>query len=418
MTAADELREVLAEEALERIHAIDWRDFWATDHRLEEWLVEPILPRGRSIAIYSPAKVGKSLLALDLAVRLATGARVLERQAGCPIDVSYFDQEMMTDDTYERLTDAGYDETSDLGRLHYYQLQPLPPLDTPEGGQVICDIVKRDRAELVIIDTQSRVLSGEENSADTMRAFYIHTGLPLKAMGVTICRLDHAGKDLSRGQRGTSAKADDVDLVWEMAARENGVRLRATHRRQSWIPEVVDLVRLDGPLRHELAAENSWPSGTSEAAAALDALGLPLSVSTRDAQQALANAGQGQRRAVVVAAVKWRRKQAGITSGTSSFDDDGTHPGNRTNNSFGNHLRNQSEPVSEGIREPFPPIRGNGFPAPSTSSTVGLAVRTSGASSTTGRPSANPTGTSASASLGRPLSARTETRHSGLRARR
>src|SRR3990170_3184959 len=39
--------------------AVDWAEFWQTDPAATDWLVEPILPRGRAIAIYSPPKTGK-----------------------------------------------------------------------------------------------------------------------------------------------------------------------------------------------------------------------------------------------------------------------------------------------------------------------------------------------------------------------
>lgn len=359
------LAEMLAEGTT--VVPIDWPMFWATDHKAEDWLCEPILPRGRAVATYSPAKTGKSLLALDVAARLATGTRVLDQPAGDPIHVDYYDLEMTEDDLAERLVDLGYGPDSDLSHLHYYLLPTLPPLDTPEGGATITALAKRDAAELLIIDTTSRVLGGEENQADTLRALYINAGLPLKAAGVTVWRLDHAGKDLSRGQRGTSAKADDVDLVWELLMRDKGLRLRATHRRQSWIPETIDLLRLEDPLRHVRAEEASWPAGTTETADLLDALGVPAGASTRDAQKALSAAGRGQRRAVVTAAVKWRRRAfvvTGTTPGTTSGEEAGTSDGNHPADSFGNHPRNHPEPPDTGIREPGSPPMGEPVTSP------------------------------------------------------
>ena len=38
--------------------------------------------------------------------------------------------------------------------------------------------------------------------------------MALKEAGIALLRIDHAGKDLTRGQRGTSAKRDDVEVVW------------------------------------------------------------------------------------------------------------------------------------------------------------------------------------------------------------
>lgn len=302
---------------------IDWGIFWNKDRRAEDWLCEPILPRGRAVATYSPAKTGKSLVALGVAARLATGQRAFDQPAGEPVHVVYLDLEMTEDDLAERLEDMGYGPDSDLSHLHYYLLPTLPALDTPEGGEALLAIALFHKAALIIIDTTSRVLGGKENDSDTLRAYHLFTGLRLKAAGFTVWRLDHAGKDLARGQRGTSAKADDVDLVWELTAREDGLRLRATHRRQSWIPETVDFVLLDDPLRHERAAE-SWPAGTKEMAATLDACGAPISASSREATSVLKQAGKQARRTVLLAALRYRKEA-------------GNHPGNHPLNPNGNH---------------------------------------------------------------------------------
>ena len=47
---------------------IDWeRLFSDEDQEVGEWLIEPVIPSGRQVALYGDAKAGKSLLALDLA---------------------------------------------------------------------------------------------------------------------------------------------------------------------------------------------------------------------------------------------------------------------------------------------------------------------------------------------------------------
>jgi KaiC/GvpD/RAD55 family RecA-like ATPase len=317
---------------------IDWGEFWAEDHGTEDWLLDPVLPRGRSIALYSPAKTGKSLLALDLAVRLATGQRVLDRPAGNPEHVIYLDMEMSPDDLHERLEDMGYGPEWDLSHLHYYSLPSLPPLDSPSGGMTLLALAQRHAAALTVIDTTSRVIAGEENSADTIRAFYMFTGLPLRAEGITVLRLDHAGKSLEQGQRGSSAKNDDVDLVWQMTATDDGVKLRATHRRQAWIPETVDLIRLEEPLRHERAAQ-AWPSGTADLAAELDALGVPLTAPIRKCAEALRIAGKPARTAAITAAQRWRKNSGNAPGNTGSYTSgkrSGKHRETESGNAPGN----------------------------------------------------------------------------------
>src|SRR5262249_49003548 len=131
-------------------------------------------------------------------------------------------------------------------------------------------------------------------------------------------------------------------------------------------PHTVDFVRLEDPtLRYELAAE-SWPAGTVETAAALDAIGLILEVRAKDAVVALKDAGNATRREVVLAALRYR-KQANYQR-EPSREPLSKEKGNRS-----------PEPQSQQIREPPPepmepssrrtgnsgsPLKGNQFPSP------------------------------------------------------
>ena len=114
---------------------IDWDEFWATESRVEDWLLEPIVASGRQTATYSMAKTGKSLLALDACAARATGRSALGYPPLPPIDILYVDLEMTEADLRERLDALGYGPSDDLSRLHYYQLPPLPPLDGEFGGR-------------------------------------------------------------------------------------------------------------------------------------------------------------------------------------------------------------------------------------------------------------------------------------------
>lgn len=288
---------------------VDWSTFWERDRDGSDWLIEPLLPRGRGVAMYAPAKAGKSLLSLDMAARVATGTRCLDQPAGPSQSVLYVDLEMTEDDLYERLEDMGYGPGTDLSHLHYYVLPSLAPLDTPLGGEELTGLAELHQAAAVFIDTTTRAVSGNENDADTIRSYWRHTGSRLKVAGRTVCRLDHAGKDLDLGQRGSSAKNDDVDVVWQLTQRDDGLRLKATHRRLGWVPEFVDLLRLENPLRHERALV-TWPAGTAEVARLLDQLDVPLDTSRRNATDLLREAGHPTRTQVVAAGLRYRREEA------------------------------------------------------------------------------------------------------------
>lgn len=298
---------VTASRVASSIVPIDWSAFWSGEMADEEWEVEPVVPSGRQVAIFSEAKLGKSLLSLDVTAARATGRSVLGHDPLPPADVVYCDLEMVEDDLRQRLTDLGYGPESDLSRLHYYQLPAMPPLDSAAGGKVMLEIVQRHQAGLVVVDTMARAVAGAEDDSDTYRAFYRHTGLRLKEAGVSLLRLDHAGKDPTKGQRGSSGKADDVDVVFRLAVVDGRVVLRRTHSRVPWVPAEVTLEREEEPnLRHVLV-DSGWPSGTAAVADLLDELDVPIDATITNALRSLKASGHGKRRTVVMAALKWRR---------------------------------------------------------------------------------------------------------------
>jgi hypothetical protein len=302
-TEVDEYDAALAEMLLV------WSDFWQNDHGDAEWIAEPVLPRGRSVAMFAIGGTGKSLLSLWLSAAIATGRPVFGRIIE-PVDVLYLDYEMTADDLAERLSNMGYGPDDDLSRLHYALLPGLPGLDQPEGGKAVVRLAEMCNAQLVVIDTFGRAVHGDENEADTVRAWYRWTGLHLKHAGRAFLRVDHAGKDVEKGQRGTSAKNDDVDVVWQMVKGDNSTFvLKAKKRRMSWVPEKVELwMRDDEILEFSLLHGDAWPAGTAECANLLEALGVPLDASYRVAAQALKEAGKGRRNDVVRAAIKHRRE--------------------------------------------------------------------------------------------------------------
>jgi hypothetical protein len=286
---------------------LHWPTFWTVDRTEAEWLAEPIIAAKRSHAIYAPGGTGKSLLALWLAAAVATG-RPIFGHTNPPRDVLYLDYEMTADDLAERLENMGYGPDTDLTHLHYSLLPPLPALDQKYGGEQALRLAELCQAELVIIDTFGRAVHGDEDKADTVRAWYRWTGLHLKAAGRAFIRFDHAGKDIERGQRGSSGKNDDVDVVWRLTRSDELFTLKAQKRRMGWIPETVELERReDSILEYAILTGGGYPAGTAACAKHLDALGVPLDASYRTAARALKDGGHGARAATVRAAQKYRR---------------------------------------------------------------------------------------------------------------
>ena len=221
-----------------------------------EWLVDGIIPRGRLVAVVAEAKAGKSLLLLDIGAGLAVGHAILGKAHG-PLVVLYVDYEMTPDDLHGRLDDLGYKEDEATAalldqNLHYWQIPPIDPLDTEAGGRLLVDAAAAIGADLIVVDTLAAAVQGAENESDTYRAARHYTWAPLKAAGRTVIRVDHLGKDKSKGARGSSMKRDDVDVLWELsrAGTDDKLVLVRTHSRLPGVEERINLARLTNPLRH------------------------------------------------------------------------------------------------------------------------------------------------------------------------
>lgn len=284
----DRIAEAKRQFVEERLPVIDWHALWDDDSE-EEWIVEPILPARRLVALYSAPKVGKSLLLLELAAGIAKGGCwLLDSHVERGRTVLYVDFENdPRADVRERLINMGYGP-ADLQQLRYLSFPTLAALDSERGAEELMAAVEYHQAEVVVIDTVSRAVAGEENENDTWLAFYRHTGLRLKQAGVAMIRLDHAGKDETKGQRGGSAKVGDVDAVWRLSRVTDTVyRLQCEANRMPLAPEQKDLTlnRVEEPTLHHTVAANGWKArqdaDLAAAEAALAGVDIPDEVLTR-----------------------------------------------------------------------------------------------------------------------------------------
>ncbi len=312
---------------------LDWAAFANRDEETRQWLVEGFWPWGRAMALWAAAKTGKSELALWCAAKLALGEHPWTSAPAAPVDVAYFDFEMTEDDLDDRLAAFNFDPTR-LARLHYFLLPALHALDIEKGGIEVEALVSRAGAQAVVFDTFGRAVRGEENEADTVRDFYRFTGARLKRAGVGYLRTDHAGKDATRGQRGSSAKRDDVDVVWSMTRPKAGGALLSCEgsSRLSWVgPRLkVERVEVGGVVSYSAPVRIGWSAGVAEKVKELDALRLSPDLKRADVQRAFWAAGKVPGRTTLLAeAQRFRREIAAREhKGNTSQAEDGNQGGN------------------------------------------------------------------------------------------
>lgn len=297
---------------------LDWHELFSTEDNGEEWIVEPILPARRMIALYSAPKAGKSLLMLEIAVAIARGTEVIGATTpDRPRRVLYVDFENDPRGDVRTRLEAMDITPGELDDLCYLTFPSLAKFDTAQGAFDLMRHVEGYACEVVIIDTVSRAVMGEENENDTWLAFYRHTGLALKRAEVACIRLDHSGKDTTKGMRGGSAKYGDVDAVWRLTAlSEDTIHLECTDHRMPVPTTSLTLTRQDFPLTHRVAGD-SWQAvvdaKTREVDQVLDSLGMPSSASVREAAEALRGAGHKVNNKALREAVRLRKMRLDVT---------------------------------------------------------------------------------------------------------
>jgi hypothetical protein len=284
---------------------LNWDEFFDTDFGAIQLLPGKLMGPGQQITLVGDGKAGKSLFTQEWMWRMATGQPFLGDDKQEPVRILYLDAENGQEQVQERFLSFGAGPRA-MGELRYASFPPVRPLDTAGGGADVLAMVKATGAELVVIDTISRFISAPENDADTWLNLYRHTLLPLKRDRIASVRLDHFGKDKERGGRGSSAKTQDVDHVWELAAQGGGcLTLKRTHTRTGIGPDSFSLLRqarrdgdnwVLGGTRHVLMAYENDPDtgmaaipGTDEhIIAALDRAGVPLEAGNRVVKAKLA----------------------------------------------------------------------------------------------------------------------------------
>ncbi len=239
----------------------------------------------------------------------------------------YVDLENSEDDIFERLRDMGYGP-GDLGHLHYYSFPDLPALDSALGGAQLLELAQLHDAQVVVIDTTSRVITGEEDSADTFRALYRHALMPLKRERHAVLRLDHSGKDATAGQRGSSAKNDAEDYVWFLTATPSGrIDLRRTYSRTRHGVDQLSLRRLTEPrLRHVPVSDGMAPD-VERVVELLDTLGLSRDAGRDRAKKALTDAGHKIGNDLLSVSIRARKGLADLSADLSDDLDEPTLPG-------------------------------------------------------------------------------------------
>ena len=201
-----------------RLQVMNAGDLLSLEIPPRECVLEPVLRECETAMLHAWRGVGKTHVALGIAVAVATGSKFLRWNAPQPRKVLYLDGEMPAAAMQERLAAAIPQKFRKLADSNLtllcadLQRRPIRSLASPEGQRDVAPFV-RD-ADLVIVDSISTLAAyGRENEAESALPLQ-QWALRLRRRGKTLLLVHHDSK-LGQ-QRGTSRREDILDLVIQL----------------------------------------------------------------------------------------------------------------------------------------------------------------------------------------------------------
>jgi hypothetical protein len=178
------------------------------------WLIEGYLPEGGLTVIYGPPEVGKSFTSLDWALSVASGTDWLGHHTAAPRDVVYIYAEGQNGLKQRLRAWRAAHDNPDLSRFRAVPC-PVNMLDGQDRSFLVTAIRNASlQPGLIVIDTKARCFgSGDENQTKDMNTFVAGCDdFRLEHFpGTTLLVVDHTGKVMEKGARGSNALQGAAD---------------------------------------------------------------------------------------------------------------------------------------------------------------------------------------------------------------
>jgi putative DNA primase/helicase len=180
-----------------------------------QMFLDPVIASQSLNMLFGFRGVGKTHVALGIAIAVAGGTGFLRWKAPAPRRVLYIDGELPAALLQQWMAEAALgaaEIASQNLRLITPDLQDagIPDLATPLGQAAIAKSC--DAADLIILDNLSALIhSGRENDSESWTPMQTWA-LDLRRRGKSILFLHHAGRS-GQNQRGTSKREDLLDTI-------------------------------------------------------------------------------------------------------------------------------------------------------------------------------------------------------------
>lgn len=193
-----------------------------------QWIIKGLLPKAEVVVLYGESGSGKSFIALDFAMAIATGTnwRGLKTKQGRVVYVAAegaagFRNRVVAYSQHNKINLADFP----LGII-----DAAPNLMLKDDALDVCRSI--GKADVIIIDTYAQSTPGaNENSGEDMGKALAHCKGIHRATKAVVVLVHHSGKDASKGARGWSGLKAAADAELEVTRHQQGRMLRASKQK-------------------------------------------------------------------------------------------------------------------------------------------------------------------------------------------
>lgn len=179
-----------------------------------EWLIDPVMPAGGMVGLYGPPGAGKSFLAIDFAMAVATGRAWQGRPTKKGL-VVYISAEGGAGIGKRVLAWLKANHVDPKDAKIAWLIESLPMTEDSEGVAILLKRLVDEVGEapvLIIVDTLARCFDGDENQQEDMNRFVAGVDLLRKELGCTVIIVHHTRLEADR-ERGNTAFRGAADTM-------------------------------------------------------------------------------------------------------------------------------------------------------------------------------------------------------------
>lgn len=190
------------------------------------WLVKELLMEDTVAMVFGPPGAGKSFLVIDLAMHVATGSDTWAARRIQTGGVVYLvgEGQHSVGKRFRAWLKHHERGPADMDQPGLAVVVNAGPLSTNKPDAGLAHITEAfamlmeagHEPRLLIVDTVSRHMDGDENSAMDAQRFIAAADHVRRDHGVTVLLVHHTGKNVERGARGSSAFKANVDTLLEV----------------------------------------------------------------------------------------------------------------------------------------------------------------------------------------------------------